>query len=298
MEKSFEITSEVMDKINSFAVEPLEAKDVYCFSVTLCDNDIDRDGERFSAEALRGLAKLFVGKTGIFDHDPRGEKQTARIFDTSVEAQPERFTSDGQPYFALCARAYMVRTSSNADLIREISGGIKKEVSVSCSVAKQVCSVCGADRTKTACSHIKGRHYGEKLCFVTLEQPTDAYEWSFVAVPAQVSAGVTKHYDNIRRDESKQVSKLKGELGEASRKLCTACDFIRGEILRLSYFCKPFYTTEEIVKMTENMDLYKLLEVRRTFEKQMQERKDFIESDEQSFISRIPINDENNNYTI
>ena len=297
MEKSFEITGDVMEKINSYAVEPLEPKDVYCFSVKLCDNDIDRDGERFSVEALNELAKLFVGKTGIFDHDPKGEKQTARIFDTCVEAQPDRYTADGQPYFALCAKAYMVRTSANADLIKEISGGIKKEVSVSCSVAKQVCSVCGADRTSSACAHIKGRQYGEKLCFVTLEQPTDAYEWSFVAVPAQVSAGVTKHYDS-RREDSRLVSKLKGELGEASRKLSAACDFVSGEILRLSYFCKPFYTTEEIVKMTENMDLYKLLEVRKTFEKQMQDRKETLCADEQSFISRIPVEDENNNYTI
>lgn len=297
MEKAFDITDDVMQKINRYAIEPLSPKEVYCFSVTLCDNDIDRDGERFSVDSLRELAKLFVGKTGIFDHDPKGEKQTARIFETLVTKLPERLTRDGQDYYALCAKAYMVRTSANADLIKEISGGIKKEVSVSCSVAKQTCSVCGADRSVSACSHIKGRQYGEKLCYVTLEQPTDAYEWSFVAVPAQTAAGVTKHYD-ARREESRQVTKLKGELIETTRKLSAAYDFVRAEILRLSYFCKPFYTTEEIVKLTEQMDMFKLLELRKTLEKRVQASALSLDSEEQSFISQAAPDDENTNYTV
>ena len=283
-----------MEKINRFAVEQLSPKDVFCFSVTLCDNDIDRDGERFSRASLQKLAELFVGKTGIFDHDPKGEKQTARIFDTCVKEQGGRLTSDGQPYCALCASAYMVRTGANADLIKEISGGIKKEVSVSCAVARQVCSVCGADRTKTACAHIKGRQYGEKLCYVTLEQPTDAYEWSFVAVPAQVNAGVTKHYD-ARREESRLVSKLKGELSEASKRLAAAYECVRGDVMRLSYFCEPFYTAQQVAKMTENMDMMQLIELRGTLEKQLQSADD---DDGESFITRLPDKDDNTDYTV
>ena len=37
------------------------------------------------------------------------------------------------------------------------------------------------------------QHSGQ-LCCTLLEEPTDAYEWSFVAVPAQREAGVTKAY--------------------------------------------------------------------------------------------------------
>lgn len=283
-----------MEKINRFAVEQLSPKDVFCFSVTLCDNDIDRDGERFSRASLQKLAELFVGKTGIFDHDPKGEKQTARIFDTCVKEQGGRLTSDGQPYCALCASAYMVRTGANADLIKEISGGIKKEVSVSCAVARQVCSVCGADKAKSACAHIKGRQYGEKLCYVTLEQPTDAYEWSFVAVPAQVNAGVTKHYD-ARREESRLVSKLKGELSEASKRLAAAYECVRGDVMRLSYFCEPFYTAQQVAKMTENMDMMQLIELRGTLEKQLQSADD---DDGESFITRLPDKDDNTDYTV
>lgn len=283
-----------MEKINRFAVQPLEEKDVFCFSLTLCDNDIDRDGERFSDEALDKLAKLFIGKTGIFDHDPKGEKQTARIFDTNIKSFDGRLTSDGKPYLALCASAYMVRTGANADLIKEISGGIKKEVSVSCAVARQICSVCGADRNKSACAHIKGRQYGEKLCYVTLDEPTDAYEWSFVAVPAQVNAGVTKHYD-VRREESRMVSKLKGELSQAAKRLAAAYECVRGDVLRLSYFCEPFYSAQQVAKMTEDMDILQLIELRAALEKQVQGTGD---DDGESFITRLPDKDDNTDYTV
>ena len=265
--------------------------------MTLCDNDIDRDGERFSVGALGELAKLFLGKTGIFDHDPKGEKQTARIFDTCVKQDSEKLTKDGQPYVSLCAKAYMVRTSGNADLIKEISGGIKKEVSVSCAVKKRICSICGADRNVSSCSHIAGRRYGEKLCFTVLQQPADAYEWSFVAVPAQVNAGVTKRYD-ARREESRQVSKLKGELSEASCKLVAAYDVIRGEVLKLSYFCEPFYTAKQVAEMTEGMDMLRLIELKKSLEKQVRDNAPRLEAAEQSFITQPPQADENEEYTI
>jgi hypothetical protein len=186
--------NEILDKINKFTRRPLSADEVYVFSVVLCDNDIDRDCERFSDEALGELKEKFVGRTGIFDHQPSTANQTARIFETEVEELPDRLTKTGEPYKRLKAGAYMVRTDENRDLIAEIDGGIKKEVSISCAVVKKVCSVCGSDRSAGGCAHTKGRMYGGKLCHDILSGITDAYEWSFVAVPAQISAGVTKHY--------------------------------------------------------------------------------------------------------
>ena len=299
MEKSFPVTDKVMDMINRYTIDPLKPEDVFCFSLTLCDNDIDRDNERFSNAALQELAKLFLGKTGIFDHDPTSSGQTARIFSTAVVTDDTRLTLDGQPYTALTAKAYRVRTSSNADLIKEINGGIKKEVSVSCAVAKHTCSVCGTDRAQHSCSHIKGKRYGEKLCYVTLEDPTDAYEWSFVAVPAQQGAGVTKRHET-RQDTSKQLTKLRSELGEATKKLSAAADHVRGEILKLSYFCTPFYTTDQVCAMTEEMDIYRLLELRKKLESYVQSHAADIEQSEKSFITQPADDDtdENENYTI
>lgn len=184
----------LLDNLNKFTRKALTAEEVYIFPVTLCDNEIDRDNERFSVKALEEMAEKFVGVTGIFDHNPKGENQTARIFMTEL-VREDRNTSLGEPYTYLRGYAYMVRTESNADLIREIDGGIKKEVSVSCSAERQICSVCGADRRVKPCHHVKGRKYNGKLCFLTLESISDAYEWSFVAVPAQVNAGVTKSFD-------------------------------------------------------------------------------------------------------
>ena len=190
----FELTDEVMEKINRYTRKPLTKERVYAFPVVLCDNEIDRDGERFDEAAIEKLAELFVGKTGIFDHDPRGRNQTARIFDACTDRPEGKLTSYGEPYVCLAAKAYMVRTQSNKALIDEIDAGIKKEVSISCAVAKKTCSICGRNIYKDPCSHIKGREYSGKKCFVSLEEPSDAYEWSFVAVPAQTGAGVKKTF--------------------------------------------------------------------------------------------------------
>ena len=91
-------------------------------------------------------------------------------------------------------RAYMLRNDQTAPLIAAIEGGILREVSVGCQVAKAICSICGADRRETYCGHRPGQEYEGKRCHIDLDDPTDAYELSFVAVPAQREAGVIKHY--------------------------------------------------------------------------------------------------------
>ena len=186
------VTPEQLEQINRFSRRELTVEEVYVFSLILCDNEVDRDYERFPTASLQVLAELFLGKTGIFDHNPTGENQTARIFATALEEDPNRVTAAGEPYAALRAWAYMVRCSKNEDLILEIDAGIKKEVSVGCAVKRRECSVCGADIQKAPCSHQKGETYNGVLCWWELLEPTDAYEWSFVAVPAQKQAGITK----------------------------------------------------------------------------------------------------------
>lgn len=62
---------EELEQINRLARRELTAEEVYAFSVRLCDNEVDRDGERFEPETLEELAGLFVGKCGIFDHQCR-----------------------------------------------------------------------------------------------------------------------------------------------------------------------------------------------------------------------------------
>ena len=190
--KGLELSAKELEKINRLTRREFSAEELYCFRVVLCDNEIDRDLEQFDPATLEQLAGMFVGKTGIRDHQPSSRNQQARIYEAAVEQFPGKYNSLGEPYCALVARAYMVRTESNRDLILEIEAGIKKEVSVGCSVRESVCSICGANRTLCDCGHHKGETYDGRLCYTILRDAQDAYEWSFVAVPAQRQAGVIK----------------------------------------------------------------------------------------------------------
>ena len=75
-----------LELIGALARRPLSREEVYTFSVRLCDNEIDRDFERFDAETLGELAELFPGKTGICDHDWRSGNQVARVYRTELVA--------------------------------------------------------------------------------------------------------------------------------------------------------------------------------------------------------------------
>ena len=269
------VSGEELEKINGYAREPLTEDKVFVFRVALCDNDIDRDGEKFSSGALEKLAELFKGRTGIFDHDPKSSKQTARIFDTWVETLPEKTTTDGEVYRRLMAKAYMVRTASNGDLISEIQGGIKKEVSVSCTMGKKLCSVCGADMYKGGCDHEKGGEYGGKLCYHILDEPLDAYEWSFVAVPAQVNAGVTKRF----------ALREKHEGTDKSYELALAREAFEKDVLRLSYFCKPFMSAKRVKELAELMTVTELIDFRGRLEKQAAENEEVCKAERESFIT-------------
>ena len=198
---SITMPEEELKLIGQFARKELKQEEIYTFSVILCDNEIDRDNEKFTIPALKTLAELFVGKTGIFDHNMSSKDQSARVYATEVVTDETRKTSDGEPYTYIKAKAYMVRNEKSKDLIAEIDAGIKKETSVGCSVKTISCSICGKDIKNEGCEHQKGKIYGGKLCCFLLEEPTDAYEWSFVAVPAQKNAGVIKSFNPASQNE-------------------------------------------------------------------------------------------------
>ncbi len=204
IEKSLSLNDEDLEKINTYTRSEFDRDMLYAFTVALCNNDIDRDYEKFSLEALEQLCTQFAGKTGISDHSMKSADQKARIFETWVEKAEGKRTADGEDFYSLKAKAYMVKTEENMPLITEIEAGIKKEVSVSCSVAKSICSICGSDKRKNPCGHINGRSYDGKIAYSVLSDVQDAYEFSFVAVPAQREAGVTKSFNSEKDDISMQ----------------------------------------------------------------------------------------------
>lgn len=262
MQKEQELAAEELAYINRFAKTELTAQDVYVFSVRLCDNEVDRDFERFDATALEKLGELFVGKSGLFDHQWSAEGQTARIYRTELIQEPAVRTQAGDGSCWLKAWAYMLRTEKNQDLIAEIEGGIKKEVSVGCSVARSVCSICGAQ--SGACEHVKGQHYGGKLCYFQLEEPTDAYEWSFVAVPAQRKAGVVKHFGP--EDSRLTILRKEAELG---RRYLAG---LHREVVRLAMLSDDGLDGQMLAKMTQKLEEGELLELRRMYAARVDKR--------------------------
>ncbi len=179
---SGEPTQVQLEAINAQAKAKLTKEQVYVFSLRLCDDQVDRDYERFDTAALPELAKMFIGKTGIIDHKWSSDSQVARIFETQVVCE------GGVSYIK--AWAYIRRGGQAEEVIADIEAGIKKEVSVGCAMGRSVCSVCGGEYG--TCGHQKGEVYDGGLCCAILKEPMDAYEFSFVAVPAQPQAGVIK----------------------------------------------------------------------------------------------------------
>lgn len=268
-----------MEEINALALSPLEAEEVFAFAVRLCDNEVDRDRERFTIPALGELAKLFQGKPGLFDHSWTAEGQAARIYRTAVITDEGKTTSAGEPYTWLKAWAYMVRTEDNASLIREIQGGIKKEVSVSCAVGESRCSICGEDlRTSDTCPHVKGREYGGRLCYGILDRPTDAYEWSFVAVPAQPQAGVTKGYEQHGLT-LKALAQAQPSLAEELEALETQAELgrrylkaLRREVVTLGGLLSPELDRALRERMAERLEEPELLALKKDYQARLEEK--------------------------
>lgn len=280
------VSDEELKAINRFTVKALTADEVFTFNVILCDNEVDRDFERFDNGALEKLAELFVGVTGIFNHNPDCGNQTARIFDARVEKISGKKTSLGEDYICVKAKAYMPRTEKNKSLIEEIEAGIKKEVSVSCAVTGFTCSVCGGDMRYGECSHIKGESYNGNTCHCVLSDVTDAYEWSFVAIPAQMNAGVTKSYrkeftnmedclkaikcgKSVKLDDEQSVKlaayiknlELAAEDGKAYREQLTK------DAVKFALVAVPSLDGESVEKMCDGVATDELVKIRDAFRK-------------------------------
>lgn len=226
--ENLDVTSDDLKKINKFTLTPLTAEEVFTFKVIGGDNEVDdRNFEPFDLDALKDLKKLYIGKTVIKDHFRRADNQIARVYDTELVTEP-KLTGAGEPFTKLVLKCYMLKTTKNADLIAEIKAGIKKEVSTGTRPKKAICSICGTDNTKTWCSHFPGREYdtkdGKRQCRFTLSGAKEAYELSFVAVPAQPRAGTTKHYGSAEPTVEKtgiepeeQIEKQNEEIQESDK---------------------------------------------------------------------------------
>ena len=272
--KSNENLAKDIALINTYTRSDLTEDEVYTFSVVLCDNEVDRDYERFTVESLFELEKLFVGKTGIMDHSPKAENQLARIYKTEVQAVEGEVTTTGDQYFRLIAKAYVPKTESTKDFISKLETGILKEVSVGCSVESTLCSICGNPINSSMCNHHKGEYYGETLCYGELTGVKDAYEWSFVAVPSQRAAGVTKSccgkeltMENILKrlelgkgfvlddNECRKLADYIDNLKKSAKDGIIYRDNLTREMLRLAACVQPEISRETMESIAKNMTM-------------------------------------------
>lgn len=270
------VDEQELEQINRFSRKKLTADEVYTFAVRLCDNQVDRDGERFESGTLEGLAKLFVGKTGIFDHDWSAKGQTARIYRTEVVDEPGVLTAAGDTARYVKGYAYVLRTPGNQELIAQLDGGILREVSVGCAVERCVCSICG--KQPGTCGHAKGEHYDGKLCYTSLEGAADAFEWSFVAVPAQPKAGVLKSKGKGQELNLKQLAQKHGCQGELERLEQEALlgrrymSALRREVVRLAGLSQRDMDARVMEGIAEKLEEPELLELKRVYAKQAAQR--------------------------
>lgn len=262
-----------LERITQLSRKPLTEAEIYTFAVRLCDNEIDRDWERFTPSTLEQLSKLFVGKSGIFDHQWSARGQTARIYKTEVVHEHGRVTRIGDEYCWLKGYAYMLRTNSNHDLIADIEGGIKKEVSVGCRVERAVCSICGADRRQGDCGHQRGQEYGGQLCYTSLEEAQDAYEFSFVAVPAQPMAGVVKSVRGWHGGTSCPKSERElAQLEEEARIGRSYLAQLQQDVVRLALLSSSGLSKEMMESVSRKLSFEELQELAKSFEQRTKER--------------------------
>lgn len=274
---------EEMAEINQYTRRVYQPEEVYAFSLVLCDNQVDRDNERFAVESLETLRELFLGKTCIFDHERKSANQTARIYRTGLERCPGQTTQAGEELVRLTARAYLPRTSGSQEVIELIESGILKEVSVSCSVKRKVCSLCG----KEHCQHKMGESYGGKPAHWVLLEPTDAYECSFVAVPAQRGAGVVKRFSGaeleklleeppqedllLTKSQAREIGKRFRELNEQARWGRAYRQELEAGALRYSAIVQPAMPRAVMESAVKGLDLDQLRDMEKTY-RQMAEK--------------------------
>ena len=155
-----------------------------------------------------------------------------------------------------------------------------------CAVGRVVCNVCGEDIAM--CTHKKGEVYGSKLCCGELVNPYDAYEWSFVAVPSQKRAGITKGHKIFGKENDmekilKAIENKKAfALDESdSRKLCEYIDGLKKsakdgvlyresltrDVVGLAAFVQPDISGETMESVAKSMTIEQLREFKSAFEK-------------------------------
>lgn len=163
--------------------EDVKPEDLFVYPIRLCDNIKDRDDEKFSDIALTSICSKAVGVVGIKNHEWNSENAHSRIYKAEIEE------IDGIK--SVVGYAYTLVTNSNIEFINNIKSGLLQEVSIGFSA----------------------KSYSEENGTKIIDDVTDLYEWSFVAVPAQPKAGVIKSKKGVKSMELEaRIKELEAEV--------------------------------------------------------------------------------------
>lgn len=201
-----QISSKDLELINQYSRKELTSEDIYIYPIILTSNDKDREFEYFDKKDLSTLSKLFIGKTGILDHSWKSGNQHSRIYKCKVEAIEGEINFKGEQKYILKAWAYTIKTG-NEELIAKIDSGIYKEVSIGFRISDLECSICdNSFFDYENCKHYPGREYkNQGICHLRMKDPTDAYEFSFVAVPCNSDAETVKGVKLEKEARKKEI---------------------------------------------------------------------------------------------
>lgn len=184
-----------IEKINQHTVKPLAVDEVYVFPIEVCDNDVDRVGDKMGDTFLQSVADNIAGLTGLKDHDWSSDNQMARLYDAELVEDPTKKNRLGENRKYVLGKAYTL--SKYKDYIEKINAGLLKESSLSFKSVNDRCSICGKPMIKDAndighCEngHVAGEVYDGVLCYNDINELDDLMEWSLVAVPCQKHAGI------------------------------------------------------------------------------------------------------------
>lgn len=208
-----ECTPEMLAKINSFALNPLKAEDVYVRKFLMAHNCIDRDNERFPEPMLDQFAATMPGKACIPSHD-RKSLPLATWFDSSTESMtPDQFKAltgetpnlppDIDQVKVQWAWMYTLVKDWNQQLRDSLDAGIIRFCSI---------GFAAADLNSVKESPTGPTLYWEYCC------PGEAMEGSLVWLGAQQGAGSQKQAlqpNHEKRQEEESMKEFLAKLGKA-----------------------------------------------------------------------------------
>lgn len=156
-----------------------------------------------------------------------------------------------------------------------------------CSMGRSVCSICG----KANCAHVKGRIYDGTRCHRVLLDPQDAYECSFVAVPAQRAAGVVKHFEgglpmdyeksleaageeglHLTGSQAKELLALVKEWKEQAQWGRSYREKLQGDVLKYSAILQPDLPRAVMEAVVKGLAVGELSQMAQTYQKMAEER--------------------------